>query len=167
MATGKVTKRTLDALLASGVAGFLWDEDLKGFGAKIGTWGTASYVLQYRLGDREAKTKCFTIGAHGSPWTPTTARAEATRLLHLVGQGVDPVSADKERRREAVDFAFSSYADLFAAFCKGKGWRTLVLRSLRLHLKPVFRDKPITRNRIRDPVERRSRHRRVGIVARL
>lgn len=145
MATGKVTKRTLDALLAGGVSGFLWDEDLKGFGVKIGATGSASYVLQYRMGGREAKTKRFTMGTHGSPWTPATARAEAARLLHLVGQGVDPVNADKERRREAVDLAFSSYADRFAVTCKGKGWRGLVLRSLRLHLKPVFRDKPITK----------------------
>lgn len=29
MATGKVIKRTVDALRSAGVAGFLWDEDLK------------------------------------------------------------------------------------------------------------------------------------------
>lgn len=31
MATGKITKRRLDALQAGAIAGFLWDEDLKGF----------------------------------------------------------------------------------------------------------------------------------------
>lgn len=29
MATGKITKRTLDALQSGGVTGFLWDDDLK------------------------------------------------------------------------------------------------------------------------------------------
>jgi hypothetical protein len=67
MATGKITKRTLDALQANAVAGFLWDEDLKGFGLKVTTGGSASYVVQYRMGGREAKTRRYTIGSHGSP----------------------------------------------------------------------------------------------------
>lgn len=67
----------------------------------------------------------------------------ATRLLRLVAQGIDPVESDKQRRREAVDLAFSNYADRFTADCKGKGWSTLVTRSLHLHVKPVLRDKAL------------------------
>jgi len=143
MATGKITKRTLDALQAGAIAGFLWDEDLKGFGVKTSANGAASYVVQYRLGGREAKTRRYTIGGHGSPWTPATARSEAARLLMLVAQGLDPAESDKQRRREAVDLAFSNYADRFAGSCRGRGWRTLVNRSLRLHIKPVLRDKAL------------------------
>jgi integrase len=143
MATGKITKRTLDALVDGGVAGFLWDQELKGFGLKTSASGSASYVIQYRLGGREAKTKRYTIGTHGSPWTPASARSEASRLLILVAQGIDPVETDKQRRREAVDLAFSNYADRFAASCVGKGWTTLVQRSLRLHIQPVLRDKAL------------------------
>ena len=143
MASGRITKRTLDALLANGVAGFLWDEDLKGFGVKTSSNGSASYVVQYRMGGREAKTRRYTIGGHGSPWTPAMAREEAARMLILVAQGVDPVESDKQRRREAVDLAFSNYADRFAGFCKGTGWKLLVKRSLTLHIKPVLRDKPL------------------------
>jgi integrase len=143
MATGKITKRTLDALQAGAVTGFLWDDELKGFGLKITAGGSASYVVQYRMGGREAKTRRYTIGGHGSPWTPFTAREEATRLLRLVAQGIDPVESDKQRRREAVDLAFTNYADRFAADCKGKGWSTLVTRSLRRHVKPVMRDKAL------------------------
>jgi len=143
IATGKITKRTLDALQAGAVTGFLWDDELKGFGAKITAGGSASYVVQYRMGGREAKTRRYTIGGHGSPWTPFTAREEATRLLRLVAQGIDPVESDKQRRREAVELAFSNYADRFAADCKGKGWSTLVTRSLHLHVKPVLRDKAL------------------------
>ncbi len=143
MATGKITKRTLDALQANAVAGFLWDEDLKGFGLRITSAGAASYVIQYRMGGREAKSRRYTIGSHGSPWTPANARAEALRLLVLVAQGIDPVESDKQRRREAVDLAFSNYADHFAKSCKGKGWSILVKRSLRLHVKPVLRDKAL------------------------
>ena len=143
MATGKITKRTLDALQSGAVSGFLWDDELKGFGLKVTAGGSASYVIQYRMGGREAKTRRYTIGGHGSPWTPFTAREEATRLLRLVAQGIDPVESDKQRRREAVDLAFSNYADRFAADCKGKGWSTLVTRSLHLHVKPVLRDKAL------------------------
>ncbi|MDV3458187.1 integrase family protein [Sphingomonas sp. HF-S4] len=143
MATGRITKRTIDALLANSVAGFLWDEDLKGFGVKTTAHGSASYVVQYRLGGREAKSRRYTIGGHGSPWTPAMARDEAVRMLILVAQGVDPVESDKQRRREAVDLAFSNYADRFASSCKGKGWKLLVKRSLALHVRPVLRDKPL------------------------
>lgn len=143
MATGRITKRTLDALLANGVTGFLWDEDLKGFGVKTTAQGSASYVVQYRMGGREAKTRRYTIGGHGSPWTPATARDEAVRMLMLVAQGVDPVESDKQRRREAVDLAFANYADRFAGSCKGRGWKLLVKRSLDRHVKPVLRDKPL------------------------
>lgn len=174
MATGKITQRTLDALRAGAVTGFLWDDELKGFGAKITAGGSASYVVQYRMGGREAKTRRYTIGGHGSPWTPFTAREEATRLLRLVAQGIDPVESDKQRRREAVDLAFSNYADRFAADCKGKGWSTLVTRSLHLHVKPVLRDKALpTITRIdvvavfdRMPVEQAANRRNVFAVLR-
>jgi Arm DNA-binding domain len=129
--------------MANPVAGFLWYEDLRGFGLRITFAGAASYVVQYRMAGREAKSRRFTIGSHGSPWTPATARAEATRLLVLVTQGIDPVESDKQRWREAVDLAFSNYADHFAKSCKGKGWSIFVKRSLRLHVKPVLRDKAL------------------------
>lgn len=174
MATGKITKRTLDALLAAAVDGFLWDEDLRGFGLKTTSRGSASYVVQYRMGGREAKTRRYTIGTHGSPWAPATAREEAGRLLLLVAQGIDPVESDKQRRREAVDLAFSNYADRFIGSCKGKGWTTLVTRSLRLHIKPVLKDKAlpaITRTDVVEVFDRMSadhaaNHRNVFAVLR-
>lgn len=143
MATGKISKRSVDGLRADSKNVFLWDTDLKGFGAKITPAGAITYVIQFRMGGREASTRRYTIGTHGSPWTPATARTEAERLLILVAQGVDPVDADKQRRREAVDLAFANYADLFANSCKGEGWSRLVERVIRLYLKPVLRKKPL------------------------
>ena len=174
MATGRISKRTLDALLLAAVDGFLWDEDLRGFGLKTTSRGAASYVVQYRMGGREAKTRRYTIGTHGSPWTPATAREEAGRILLLVAQGIDPVESDKQRRREAVDLAFSNYADRFAASCKGKGWQTLVTRSFTLHIKPRLRDKAlptITRTDVVDvfdhmPVDQIANRRNVFAVLR-
>lgn len=143
MARGKITKRTVDALLASRTEGFLWDEGIKGFGARRTKGGGVSYVLQFRMGGREANTRRYTIGSHGSPWTPTIAREEAQRLLVLIAQGIDPVELERQRRREAIDLAFSNYADRFEKSCVGKGWKVLVARSFRIHIKPVLGKKPL------------------------
>ena len=58
-----------------------------------------SYVLKYRTtGGRQ---RWQTIGRHGVPWTPDTAREEARRLLGAVVQGSDP-AADKHAARHAL-----------------------------------------------------------------
>lgn len=157
MATGKINKRTVDGLQPTAKNEFLWDTELRGFGVKITSLGTISYVIQFRMGGRESSTRRYTIGTHGSPWTPATARMEAERLLMLVAQGYDPVEADKRRRREAVDLAFENYADLFEKSCRGQGWRRLVERVIRLYLKPVLRKKAlpsITRSDINAVLDR-------------
>jgi integrase len=46
----------------------------------------------------------LTIGRHGSPWTPETARREAKTLLGMIEDGADP-AADKMARREAPTIA--------------------------------------------------------------
>lgn len=143
MAIGKISKRSIESLRPNDRNEFLWDTDLRGFGAKITPAGFISYIIQFRMGGRESSTQRYTIGPHGSPWTPATARAEAERLLILVARGIDPVDANKQRRREAVDLAFANYADLFERSCKGEGWQRLVERVIRLHLKPVLRKKPL------------------------
>jgi integrase len=65
----------------------IWDDAVKGFGARRQTSDAVTYVLKYRAAGRQ---RFFTIGRHGSPWTPDTARREAKRLLGLVASGADP-----------------------------------------------------------------------------
>lgn len=142
MAKGNISKRTVDALTPGATVGFLWDDEVKGFGVKITPAGAITYVYQYRMGGREAKTKRYTIGKHGS-WTPTNARTEAKRLGVLISQGTDPVDDDKRRRRESVELSFKAYASRFHAACEGDGWRDMVERSLRLHVTPVLADKAL------------------------
>ena len=84
MAVGRIHKRSVDAFLPAANVRFLWDDELKGFGRRLSPSGARSYVLQYRMGGREAPTRRYTIGRHGSPWTPDQARDEAKRLLYLV-----------------------------------------------------------------------------------
>lgn len=66
MASEKITKRTVDALAASRTDGFLWDEGIRGCGVRKTRSGSVSYVLQFHMGGREAGTRRYTIGSHGS-----------------------------------------------------------------------------------------------------
>ena len=145
MATGKVIKRTVDAIEKTDRTEFLWDDELRGFGLRITSNGAKSYVYQYRLGGREAPKKRATIGRHGSPWTPTSARKEAERLAQLVGQGIDPAEHDRERRRQAVDLAFSTYAKLFVDGHLKSAWKDWEIgdRLLTAEAVPVLKAKAL------------------------
>jgi integrase len=93
---GKITKRTVDALWpsADGRELVLWDSEIAGFGVRVQRSGIKTYILKYRFGGgRRATLRKYTIGRHGSPYTPDQARAEARRLLALVAHGKDPAGA--------------------------------------------------------------------------
>ena len=95
----KITKRSVDALrpTAEGREAVLWDAELKGFGVRVQRGSVKSYILHYRVGaGRGAPLRKLTIGKHGSPWTPETARAEAKRLLGIIAQGKDPAAGKNE-----------------------------------------------------------------------
>ncbi len=89
----KITKSAVDKL----TNGFIWDDELKGFGVRCQGKGKF-YILKFRIGKRQ---RWYTIGRHGSPWTPQQARDEATRLLGLIVRGVDPM-VEKDRNRDPV-----------------------------------------------------------------
>ena len=79
----RVTKAAVDGLLPGEV---IRDTDLVGFGARRRT-GLPTYFLQKRIGPR---LRWITIGRHGAPWTPETARKEAYRLLGQIAGGDEP-----------------------------------------------------------------------------
>ena len=72
------------------------DPDLKGFGIRRRSGGPI-YFLHTRV---KGRLRWITIGRHGEPWTPTTARMEAKRLLSEIINGADPAAA-KEATRKA------------------------------------------------------------------
>ena len=76
----------------------IWDTAIPGFGARRRSGDRVSYIVMYRT--EENRQRRFTIGAHGAPWTPDTARAEARRILGGVADGTDP-AADKQAKRKA------------------------------------------------------------------
>jgi integrase len=94
---GKITIRNIEALAGRVAAGgkeeTLRDISLAGFEARARS-GAVTYTVRYRFGSgRNAPMRRVTIGKHGSPWTPETARAEAKRLLALAAHGKDPAGA--------------------------------------------------------------------------
>jgi integrase len=100
----KLTKRTVDAATKPGT---VWDGELPGFGLRITPRGVKSYVLKYRMHNRQC---WYTLGQHGHPkagggtWTPQTARDEAVSLLGRVKDGVDPAGERAaDRKSETVD----------------------------------------------------------------
>ena len=101
----KITKRSVDQL-STAAPGLLWDSELKGFGVRCRASGAKHYVLKMRVGGRQ---RWLTIGRHGSPWTPDTARREAMRLLGLKASGGDP-AAIRDRQKGAATIAEISWA---------------------------------------------------------
>jgi integrase len=91
MAKGRITKRTVDAAKARKADGYVWDQELPGFGLKVTPAGRKVYLVQYRLGGRKGRTRRVTIGQHGE-LTPMAARTEAKRLLGEVAAGRDPAA---------------------------------------------------------------------------
>jgi integrase len=80
-----------------------WDHGkgaVSGFGARRQKGDVVAYVLKYRT--KDGRQRWHTIGRHGSPWTPDTARDEAQRLLGEVAKGDDPASAKQAARRAAT-----------------------------------------------------------------
>jgi integrase len=88
----------------------IWDQSLTGFGARRQKSDAVAYVLFYRT--KEGRQRWFTIGRHGAPWTPETAREEARRLLGDVARQRDPAS-EKRAARNAQTVA--ELCDLYLA----------------------------------------------------
>jgi Arm DNA-binding domain len=100
MATGRISKRAVDALRykAGRDRQFLWDDALAGFGVAVFPSGKKVYVAQFR---KDGRSRRIAIGEHGR-LTPDEARSEAKKLLGAVETGTDPI----EQRRSARDVRF-------------------------------------------------------------
>jgi len=151
VAKGKITKTTVDNLLpAPSGKVFLWDEKISGFGVYVTPTGARGYVLQYRMGGRGFPCRRYTIGRHGSPWTPEKARQRAMELLYQIDQGIDPLLIEQQARAAAeVDekLRFSTYLETFdRLYLQARKLRSAagIRRCLRSNALPFFGDQPIT-----------------------
>src|SRR5260370_27845695 len=127
---GKVTKTAVERL---GVGQLLWDQSLNGFGARRQR-RHVFYLLRYRLNGRQ---RFITIGRHGSPWTPDTARTEARRLLGLVAARNDPAK-ERIRPAETLGAEIERYLDRKRASLKPRSIDG-VQRHLLIQSKPLHR----------------------------
>jgi integrase len=127
---GKVTKATVERL---GQGQLLWDQSLVGFGARR-QLRHVHYLLRYRMNGRQ---RFITIGRHGSPWTPDTARTEARRLLGLVASKSDPAN-ERVRPAETLGAEIERYLDRKRASLKPSSLNE-VERHLMAHAKPLHR----------------------------
>ena len=165
MPTAAINKRSVDAAKPGPKKIILWDKDLKGFGLKITPAGGKIYVYQYRLAlpgtaDRTPPS-LYTLGPHGSPWTPATARKEAERVAALVALGTDPnaerrtrifdfketkrVAAERARRDSMSKFALVAerWLDHLQQSGKSDGYYKTSRWAVRSHLVPALGEKPI------------------------
>jgi integrase len=88
----------------------IWDQSLTGFGARRQMSPAVSYILFYRT--KEGRQRWFTIGRHGAPWTPETARQEARRLLGDVARKRDPAA---EKRAARIAQTVAELCDVYLA----------------------------------------------------
>lgn len=114
----------------------VWDADLKGFCARRQRSQTVSYLLKMRVGGR---VRWFTIGRHGQPHTPETARKRARQILG------DPMVAAKAGN-DASKLLRDVLEEFFAIHGpKLKPGTLYIYRSLsRTYLVPAFGKKSLT-----------------------
>jgi hypothetical protein len=103
----KVGLRLVNGLTPSGQDKFVWDTETAGFGLKITGNGRIIYILQSRVG---GKLRRYTIGRHGAPWTPDTARREAITLLGKIAEGNVPENA---RQKQHNAMTVTQLCDLY------------------------------------------------------
>lgn len=137
MATGRITKRAVDAHRCDfgKDRSILWDDALAGFGVAAFPSGKKVYLAQFRKDGRSRRVR---IGVHGR-LAPDEARAEAKKLLGGVEQGIDVL----EQRRAAR--AAPVFAEVAERFLKEHVQRKRKPRTyasydllIRRHIKPAI-----------------------------
>jgi len=98
----KLTKRVIDAASPGAARRIIWDTELRGFGVRVETSGTKSFLIRYRPkgNGRNGPKRFVTIGRYGAK-TPGQARNEARSKLAAVARGdaTRPRRATKPRKR--------------------------------------------------------------------
>jgi integrase len=130
----------------------VWDSSVIGFGVRRQQSEERSYFLWYRTKEGR-RQRWLTIGKHGAPWTPESARVEARRLLGEVAHNGDPAT-DKQAKRNAKTIA--ELCDLYLADAKAgrlltrnkqpKKASTLAIDVGRIerHIKPMLGRRAVT-----------------------
>lgn len=97
----KLTKMTADSALPRPGRYTIWDDSLPGFGLRVETSGTRSWIVKYRAegGGRNAAQRLISLGRY--PAVPAAkAREEAAKILAAASLGQDPAGDLAAKRRE-------------------------------------------------------------------
>jgi integrase len=129
MAVSKITIRTVEGLRPSSR---VYDTVVQGFGVRRQKDG-AYYYLRFR---RNGVQSMKSIGRHGSPWTPDTARSEAKRLLGAVVGGDDPFT--KPLASESFGHELARYLERKRAMMKPRAFEEMA-RHLTNHAAPLHK----------------------------
>ncbi len=78
----------------------VFDSTVLGFGARRQRSEAIAYFVLYRT--PEGRSRRFTIGRHGAPWTPDTARERALEILAEARVKLRDPATEKRERREAA-----------------------------------------------------------------
>src|SRR5271157_4548006 len=107
----RISKRTVDALIASGTPGeVIRDDALRRFGARLNADRSVSYFVEYRAGrGRGFPVRRPVLGRHGA-LTPDQARALAQKALASVAGGGDPAEERAGRKKEMSVAQFLRHA---------------------------------------------------------
>lgn len=142
MAAGRITKRTVDALKATGKEYVCWDGELTGFGVRVRPSGTKSFVAVYRTGGRNTPLRRVTIGAVGKI-EADRAREEARQIIGQAEIGIDRAA---EKAKARAEMTFDKVCDLYLAEgCDTKKASTLATDKGRIerHIKPLLGKKRV------------------------
>lgn len=140
MSSSSIAKITISAVESLPPHHTINDRDLKGFGVRRQA-GPPTYFVLKRI---QGRLRRVTIGRHGSPWTPETARREAASLLMSIQTGGNPIRERDERRQRAATFAevAGAFLDLHGRVLKPSTLE--VYRALlKNQLNPTFARKPM------------------------
>lgn len=147
--TSNTKALTLDTVKRMDKGAFIWDTRVTGFGVRRQKSEARTYLVKARVRNKQ---RWFTIGRHGAPWTPDTARKEALRILGDIADGVDVAEVRDERKSSIT---VSQLCDAYIAeaeagkvltkFGSPKKRSTLSTDKGRIlrHIKPLLGARPV------------------------
>ena len=118
---------------------YLWDRELKGFGLKVTPKGRKVYLVQYRIGGRDGRTRRLTLGKHGV-LTAEEARQKAKLALAQVSTGTDPAAErDKQKQDFTLEALYKKFDETHISVRLKENTAEDYRRVFRLNALPRFR----------------------------
>ena len=135
----KLTKRTIDALAATGKDAVHWDRDLQGFGVRVYSTGRKVFVVQTR-GPQGPKR--VTLGRCGQ-LLADDARKQAAEAIDRIKRGLEPFAEPVEPELTVAGLAERYMQGHVAVNCR-KRTQVNYRYVIEAHILPEFGELPIS-----------------------